>query len=359
MFLNCRHGGIIPPIAQQLHRENIEGVVKETFDAAAPLTIADIDAIAVTTRPGLTLSLLVGTRYAKHLARTHKKPLIPIHHMEAHALTARIDPSVQYPFLCLLASGGHCLLTIVRAVDNFQLLGESLDDAPGEAFDKIARRMKLRNLPAFEWLNGGQAIETAASLASNPDRYDFPLPLARQRNCQFSFAGLKNTAKRHIDRVERELQLAPDDVIPDYADFSAGYLRAIARHICHRTQRAIEWCEQEDVFALESAKRQLIFSGGVACNNYLYGALQELALGFGYEVHRPPHKWCTDNGLMIAWNGVERWLENEEQYRRLDIDEVETHPKCALGVNVSRQVEHASIACKWAKLTIYKKKSLN
>lgn len=323
--------------------------------------MADIDAIAVTTRPGLTLSLLVGTRYAKHLARTHSKPLIPIHHMEAHALTARADQRVHYPFLCLLASGGHCLLTVVRGVEHFQLLGESLDDAPGEAFDKIARRMKLRNLPAYEWLSGGQAIETAATHSKNPDRFQFPLPLARQRNCLFSFAGLKNTAKRHIDRVERELRLAPDEVMPDYADFSAGFLRAITRHICHRTQRAIEWCELENVFgspdgAAAAGRRQLVFSGGVACNDYVLGALEELAAGYGYEVHRPQRKWCTDNGLMIAWNGVEQWLANEQRYRSMDIDAVETHPKCALGVNVIRQVEEASIACKWAKLSIYKSK---
>lgn len=347
-----RNGGIIPPIAQDLHRQHIERVVSETF-TAANLSIQDVDAIAVTNRPGLSLSLLVGLRYAKHLARTYSKPLIPIHHMEAHAITARINQRIQYPYLCLLASGGHCLLTFVHDVNRFELLGESLDDAPGEAFDKVSRRLKLRNLPKYEWVSGGQAIEIAALEARNPELFDFPLPLARHRNCQFSFAGLKNTAKRHIERVELEHQLPADQVMPNYPDFCAAFLHAVTRHLCHRTQRAIEYCDRENYFPAGSQKT-LVFSGGVACNTFIYQALKEMADQFQYETHRPERQYCTDNGLMIAWTGIEQWRANADVYRSQNIDDVETFPKCALGENRVKEVEEASIPCKWAKLSVYK-----
>lgn len=153
---------------------------------------------------GLPLSLLVGLRYAKYLARKYQKPIMPIHHMEAHALMARMTHKVPFPFLCILVSGGHSLLTLVKSTSQFYLLGETLDDAPGEAFDKIARRLKLRNLPQYAWLSGGRAIEQAAMLSNNPRKYDFPLPLSHYRDCQFSFAGLKNTATRHIVQQEKE-----------------------------------------------------------------------------------------------------------------------------------------------------------
>lgn len=318
------------------------------------MTINDVDAIAVTNRPGLTLSLSVGVRYAKHLARSYGKPLIPIHHMEAHALTVRASHNVEYPYLCLLASGGHCLLTIVHNVNNFDLMGESLDDAPGEAFDKIARQLKLRNIPKYEWLCGGQAIEIASREACEPDRFKFPLPLARQRNCQFSFAGLKNTAKRHISKAENELGLHPDQVMPYYQDFSAGFLRSIVRHLCHRTQRAIEYCEDSCLFS-QNSRKQLVFSGGVACNDFAFNALTEMASHFGYEVQRPEPKYCTDNGLMIAWNGIEKWISDEENLKATNIDSIITHPKCPLGNNIIDRIEEASIACKWVKLNIYNK----
>lgn len=347
-----RYGGIIPPIAQDLHRKNIERVVADCL-ATSNLTVSDLDAIAVTNRPGLTLSLLVGLRYAKHLARSHSKPLIPIHHMEAHATMARISQPVKYPFLCLLASGGHCLLTFVRGPNDFLLLGESLDDAPGEAFDKVSRRLKLRNIPHFEWVSGGQAIEMAAREAIDPDRFEFPLPLARQRNCQFSFAGLKNTARRHIDQSEQVNGLGPDAVIPHYQDFCASFLRSCTRHICHRTQRAMEYCEQQGLFA-EGDEKAIVFSGGVACNDFIFGAVRELAGELGFVARRPERRHCTDNGLMIAWNGVEQWLANEGQIKAMDMDEIESFPRCPLGRNVTKELEEASIGCKWVKLKAYR-----
>lgn len=183
-------GGILPPIAQSFHRKHIERIVEESLQKAN-VKPEDLDAIAVTNRPGMMMSLAIGFRYAKHLSRKYQKPLIPVHHMEAHALTVRMEHDVKFPFLCLLISGGHSLLAVVQDVDEFLLLGETLDDAPGEAFDKIARRLKLSNLEYFKDMNGGQAIEEAARQCANPtNKYRFPLMLYRYRNCQFSFAGM-------------------------------------------------------------------------------------------------------------------------------------------------------------------------
>lgn len=299
------------------------------------------------------LSLLIGVRYAKYLSRTYNKPFIPIHHMEAHALTARINNEVPFPFICLLASGGHCILTLVKGVQEFYMLGETVDDAPGEAFDKIARRLKLRNLPEYQWMNGGQAIETASYKATNPNQFEFALPLSHHRDCQFSFAGLKNIARRAIENSERQNNLAPDEVIPDYENFCAGLLRACTKHIAHRTQRAMEFCELEGLISDETGRR-LVFSGGVACNDFIFNTLQEMCDSLGYQIFRPIKQHCTDNGLMIAWNGMERWLENEDTYRNIILDDVDVVPKARLGTNSIKNVSSANIRCKWAKLSSLK-----
>lgn len=134
--IHLNHGGIIPPIARDLHQQHIEHIVQDALRLAS-IQLSDVDAIATTVKPGLPLSLLVGMNYGKHLSCKSGKPLIPIHHMEAHALTIRMVQKVDFPFLVLLISGGHCLLAVAQAVDKFLLLGQSLDDAPGEAFDKL------------------------------------------------------------------------------------------------------------------------------------------------------------------------------------------------------------------------------
>lgn len=334
-----------------MHRENIERVVSETFNQSG-LSVQDVDAIAVTNRPGLQLSLLIGLRYAKYLARTHSKPIIPIHHMEAHALTVRMSQrNIDFPFLCLLASGGHCILAVVKGANEFYRLGETRDDAPGEAFDKIARELKLRHIAEYEWMSGGQAIEIAAKQSEDPERFEFPLPLARYRDCNFSFAGLKNTAKRAISRCERDHNVPSDAVMPYYQDFCSGFLRAITRHILHRTQRAMEYCEQEHIFP---NRKSLVFSGGVACNEFIFTALSQLGVQFGFETFRPPPKHCTDNGLMIAWNGIEKWLADPLNCADFNLDQIRTEPKCPLGKNYIENVTNAALSCKWAKIPIMK-----
>lgn len=306
-----------------------------------------LDAIAVTNRPGLPMSLLIGLRYAKYLARKYSKPIIPVHHMEAHALMARMENQIEFPFLCLLVSGGHTQLVHVKDPATFSLLGGAIDDPAGEAFDKIARSLKLNLIPEFAEMSGGQAIETAAMGATNSDRFNFTLPLMKYKDCRFSFAGLKNNAKRNIADCEKEFDLKPDEVIPHYQDFCAGFLKIITRHLSHRTQRAIEFCIKNDMIPSEG--RSLVISGGVACNNYIFESLQGMAESYNFKTYRPRKELCNDNGVMIAWNGAEK-LQFDKTSMTTDYDSVDILGKCSLGTDISQTVEDAQIQCKWIKI---------
>ncbi|XP_060518694.1 tRNA N6-adenosine threonylcarbamoyltransferase, mitochondrial isoform X2 [Cylas formicarius] len=304
-LVHLNNGGIIPPIAWNLHRKNIEKTVNVAMENAN-LTFDKVSAIAVTVKPGLPMSLSVGTKYAKYLCNKYKKPIIPVHHMKAHALTARMfDRSLTFPFLVLLISGGHCLLAIAQSIEDFLLLGESIDDAPGEAFDKMARRLKLKNLPQYSTLSGGAAIEIAASRADDPLQYNFKEPMSQYKDCNFSMAGIKTQFVRHVEKEEADLELAPDSIIPGANNLCAAFLLVMTRHLCHRLQRGIEYISRKGLIPPEN--QTLVVSGGAACNNFINEGLRIVCEELGYKLLRPPPKLCTDNGVMIAWNGVERW----------------------------------------------------
>lgn len=353
MFSSLRYGGINPPIAQEFHRQNIESVVADCL-SRAKMTVNDVDAIAVASRPGLLMSLVVGLRYAKHLARKYSKPLIPIHHMEAHALMARLEhrSELNFPFLCLLASGGHCLLAMVKSVNDFSLLGEALDGSPGECFDKAARAIGLMNLPEYSESSGGRAIELEAYKATNVNRFAFPSPMSDGRNCQFSFSGLKSAAITIVQDLQKSSQIEPGQLIPYHEDFCAGFLRATTKHIMRKTQRAIQYCERKGFFGFgaNAKSRSLVFSGGVACNDFIFRAMSEMASEFGYKTFRPSKRLCTDNGVMIAWNGIERWIDNEQLYRELDIDSVTALDREPFKTNLIDDVERKNIQCSWLKV---------
>lgn len=268
------------------------------------------------------MSLKVGMRYAKHLARKYHKPIIPVNHMEAHALAARIEHPVTFPMLCLLASGGHCQLLMIRSAAEFHLLGETMDKAPGSVLDRIARVLSLQSMPAYRTLSGGKAIETAAYRATNVNRYPFHATLMHQRDCDFSFTGLLSSAKEKANELRKNAARSADEMIPFHEDFCAGVLKAVTRHLLQRTQRAIHYCERTALFGYGDTQRErtLVFSGGVACNQFIFKALSELAADFGYKCYKPSNRLCADNGVMIAWAGIERWLHDADRYRNMDID---------------------------------------
>nr|XP_012154162.1 PREDICTED: probable tRNA N6-adenosine threonylcarbamoyltransferase, mitochondrial isoform X2 [Megachile rotundata] len=298
-------GGIVPTIAQIMHKNNITKTCEDALRNAG-LKLKDIDAIATTVKPGIELSLNIGIKFGKYLAKIGNKPFIPINHMEAHALTARMK-------------------------------------------EKIARRLRLRNIPEFRTLNGGSAIEYAASKATDIDQFTFLPILTQYRNCNFSFSGLLNKCKMYIASEEEKHKLVADMVIPDVYNLCAALQLAVITHICQRTQRAMEFINRKRLFP--KGERKLIISGGVACNNLLSKALKIVCSDVDYKFIRTPPKLCTDNGVMIAWNGVEKWKTDTDIIRDpYEINNIKAEGSATFGEDWTQKVESANIKCQWSKI---------
>ncbi|XP_072903099.1 tRNA N6-adenosine threonylcarbamoyltransferase, mitochondrial isoform X3 [Hemitrygon akajei] len=344
---HLKAGGIIPPVAQKLHREHLDKVVQEAVDKSG-VSLNELTAIATTIKPGLALSLQVGLEYSLKLIEQYKKPFIPIHHMEAHALTIRMLQSVEFPFLVLLISGGHSLLAIARGVDDFLLLGQTMDEAPGDTFDKVARRLSLRNHPACCTMSGGEAIEYLAR-SGNRLHIELTQPMRHHLDCDFSFSGLRNHVNQIITKKEQEEAGIQDGQFLSCAnDIAAAVQHTVAVHLAKRTHRAILFCKKEDF--LPQSNPTLVVSGGVASNKYIIKVLQIVAEACGFSLNCPPPKLCTDNGIMIAWNGIERLragigvLQNPKAIRY--------EPKAPLGISLSEQVKKAALKVPRLKLKI-------
>jgi N6-L-threonylcarbamoyladenine synthase len=277
------YGGVVPEIAARAHAEILDDVIEEAL-AAANIALCDVDAVAATAGPGLIGGVMVGLVTAKALALAAGKPLIGVNHLEAHALTARLTDGAPFPFLLLLASGGHCQLLAVEGVGAFRLYGTTIDDAAGEAFDKTA---KLLGLP----YPGGPAVEELAR-RGDPKSLALPRPMLGRENCDFSFAGLK-TAVRHA--VRGITALRPEDV-------AASFQQAVIEVICDRTRNAMRRYRSE----LNPDQGRLVVAGGVASNAALRAALSALAAEEGFGLTIPPPRLCTDNAAMVAWAGIER-----------------------------------------------------
>jgi N6-L-threonylcarbamoyladenine synthase len=263
----------------------LDGVVAQALDESG-VALADVDAVAATAGPGLIGGVMVGLVSAKGLALAVGKPLIAVNHLEAHALSARLSAGLDFPFLLLLISGGHCQLMAAEAVGRYRLYGATIDDAVGEAFDKTAKLLGL-GYP------GGPAVERWAA-KGDPARFELPRPLLGRPGLDFSFSGLK-TAVRHL--VDRLPQL--DDA--DRADIAAAFQARIAESLADRTRRALIHCRDAGL-----APSALVVAGGVAANGALRATLKSVADGAGLPLVAPPPRLCTDNAAMIAWAGIER-----------------------------------------------------
>ncbi|XP_029790121.1 probable tRNA N6-adenosine threonylcarbamoyltransferase, mitochondrial isoform X2 [Suricata suricatta] len=369
--VHLKTGGIVPPVAQQLHRENIQRIVQEAL-STSKVSPSELSAIATTVKPGLALSLGVGLSFSLQLVDQLKKPFIPIHHMEAHALTIRLLNKVEFPFLVLLISGGHCLLALVRGVSDFLLLGKSLDIAPGDMLDKVARRLSLVKHPECSTMSGGKAIEHLAK-QGHKLHFDFKPPMQRAKNCDFSFTGLQHVIDKIITQKEKEegifligrvgkisnpglclkipvcfAGIQKGQILSSAAHIAAAVQHTTACHIAKRTHRAILFCKQRDL--LPQSKAVLVVSGGVASNLYIRKALEIVTNATQCTLLCPPPRLCTDNGIMIAWNGIERLraglgiLYNTEGVRY--------EPKCPLGVDISKEVGEAAIKVPPLKMKI-------
>ncbi|ELU17835.1 hypothetical protein CAPTEDRAFT_106307 [Capitella teleta] len=299
---HVQFGGIYPNKAGELHSKHISSVVDNALSRAG-FMLNDVDAIATTVMPGLAPCLGVGLDYTKQLLRISRKPFIPIHHMEAHALTARMLTEISFPFLVLLVSGGNCLLALARDVDDFLLLGKSLDKAPGDAYDKIARRLNLKDLAACEDMCGGRAVEVMA-LSGDPLAFPLHHVMSQKISCDFSFSGLQTSFMELIQREEKRHSGALPEQIT--ADICASFQYNILHHLVKRVRRAFLFCEKAGLMP-ENIVKTLVVSGGVASNQFLRNGMSIASGVHGYQMVCPPPHLCTDNGIMIAWNGVEKY----------------------------------------------------
>lgn len=281
-------GGVVPEIAARAHLEILDHLIADAM-AEAGLSFDELDGIAVAAGPGLIGGLIGGLLTAKAIAAVHRRPLIAVNHLEAHALTARLtEPDLAFPYLLLLVSGGHCQLLMVHGVGRYRRLGTTLDDALGEAYDKAAKMLGL-GYP------GGPAIEAKAR-AGDPSAYGFPRPMAGKANCHFSFSGLKTALRQAIQRLGPK-SLEP----PRINDLAASFQAAAIDSLLDRTKRAVELSGD-----MKEPPKALVIAGGVAANAYLRTRLERLAGAAGLPLVVPPARLCTDNGVMIAWAGIER-----------------------------------------------------
>ncbi len=276
------YGGVVPEIAARSHVQHLDSLIVEVVSEAG-VPLCDIDAVAATAGPGLIGGLLVGLSTAKAIAVALAKPLISVNHLEGHALSARLVAEAPFPFLLLLISGGHCQLQLVTGVGRYRRLGTTIDDAAGEAFDKTAILLGL-GYP------GGPAIERAAR-NGDPAAHALPRPMRGRDGADFSFSGLK-TAVRHLR------ERAPESRVEDVA---AGFQAAVIDVLVDRIRNALTMARAE-----APALGRLVVAGGVAANQAIGGALADLAAGEGLDLVVPPPRLCTDNGVMIAWAGIER-----------------------------------------------------
>ncbi len=286
--LHAAFGGVVPEIAARAHTEKLDLCVRQAL-AKAGLALADVDAIAVTAGPGLIGGVLAGVMCAKGLATGAGVPLIGVNHLAGHALTPRLTDQVPYPYLMLLVSGGHCQFLLVRGTDQFTRLGGTIDDAPGEAFDKTARSLGLRQ-------PGGPSVEIAAR-QGDAKRYPFPRPLLDREGCDMSFSGLKTALLRLRDKVVAEKGGLTEQ---DRADLCAGFQMAVADVLAEKTRRALM------LYMDESPRNPVLaVAGGVAANRLIREKLETVAAQNGASFIAPPLALCTDNAAMIAYAGLE------------------------------------------------------
>ena len=293
------YGGVVPEIASRAHLEILDGVIARALEEAK-VRRDEIDGVAATAGPGLIGGVMVGLTTAKGVALGLGKPLIAVNHLMGHALTARLTAAAEFPFLLLLVSGGHCQLLGVGGLEDFRLYGTTIDDAVGEAFDKVA---KLLGLP----YPGGPQVETLAA-SGNPRAFELPRPLITKKvglaknkagrdGADFSFSGLKTAVRLLTERQQ-----------PRTEDVCASFQAAVIDILADRTAKAMEMFRRDFP---QGRERRLVVAGGVAANRAIGAALARLCAEENFTLAVPPPDLCTDNAAMIAWAGLERLATGE------------------------------------------------
>ncbi len=290
--LHAAFGGVVPEIAARAHAERLDHCVEAAL-AEAGVSLQMLDGIAVTAGPGLIGGVLSGVMLAKGLAAATGLPMVGVNHLAGHALTPRLTDDLPFPYLMLLVSGGHCQFLIAEGPEDFRRLGGTIDDAPGEAFDKTA---KLLGLPQ----PGGPMVETEARLG-DATRFKFPRPLLDRPGCDMSFSGLKTALLRARDALIADQGGLS---VQDRRDLCAGFQEAVAAVLAEKTRRALRVYEE-----LNPARPAFAVAGGVAANGVIRAMLETVCAESGTAFLAPPLRLCTDNAAMIAWAGIERFRQ--------------------------------------------------
>jgi N6-L-threonylcarbamoyladenine synthase len=297
--LHHPYGGVVPELASREHLRNIMPVVDKALTDSS-VKLRDLDGIAVTVGPGLVGALLVGLYYAKGLALTHELPLVGVNHLEGHILSIFLEKDVpSFPFVALTVSGGHTSLYLVKGYGQYTQLGQTLDDAAGEAFDKVAKILGL-GYP------GGVAIEKAGS-KGRPDLIRFPRAFLSPDSLDFSFSGLKTAVSLYV-RAWNDRKEGPADGV-DLADIAASFQESVVEVL---VQKALKAAEKSGVGAL-------VVAGGVACNQRLREGFRRETEGTDIRIFYPSARYCTDNGAMIAAAGYHRLRNNQEMGLAMDV----------------------------------------
>lgn len=287
--LHADYGGVVPELASRDHIRKIIPLIEETM-RKADVKSEEIDGIAYTRGPGLIGALLVGSSVGRSLGYAWNKPTIGVHHMEGHLLAPLLDnDDIDFPFVALLVSGGHSMLVNVTAIGGYEVLGESLDDAAGEAFDKTAKLLGL-DYP------GGPMLARLAEKGTS-GRFKFPRPMTDRPGLEFSFSGLKTFAANTINKLKKESELSEQDK----ADIALAFQEAVVDTLIIKCRRALEQC----------GVKQLVIAGGVSANKMLREKVSELMAKMNGKILYPSLEFCTDNGAMIAYAGAQRLLAGQ------------------------------------------------
>lgn len=305
---HARFGGVVPELASRAHIRTLGPVIQQALQEAA-CTLDDVEAIAVTNGPGLVGSLLVGVNAAKGLAFSRNLRLIGVHHLEGHLFSAGIERPLQPPFVSLLVSGGHTELIHVPTPGDYRHLGRTLDDAAGEAFDKVARLLDL--LAPDQFVAGGQAVSRAA-MQGDPEAIPFPRPLPEKQGLDFSFSGLKTAVRTELQRLGG---IGSPGAQARTADVAASFQQAVVDVLVTRACQAVE----------RTGVEQVSLVGGVAANKHLRQTLQLAMNALGVELFSPSPILCTDNAAMIAAAGQFRLRAGDSSGWDLD-----AHPRLPL-----------------------------
>ncbi|CAO4380672.1 unnamed protein product [Caenorhabditis nigoni] len=323
-----KQGGINPSVCAQQHRQNLPILIEKCLEDAGT-SPKDLDAVAVTVTPGLVIALKEGISAAISFAREHKLPLIPVHHMRAHALSILlVDDSVRFPFSTLLLSGGHALIAVAESAENFKLYGQSVSGSPGECIDKVARH--LGDLGSeFDGVHAGVAVETLASRFSEFGHQRYPISFPSVGKADMNFDQIKGSYLNLLDRIRRTEGV-------DIPDFCSSLQNTVTRHIASKLHAFFDTLDSEN-----RLPKQLVVGGGVAANKYIFDAVSKLSSAYGVSTVKTPLSLCTDNAEMIAYTGILMYQNRSKSiyWRPENIpDTIYAHARTPIGPDASSEI---------------------